>query len=149
MRAACVGVGNVFNQSIDSSINLTPKHSQRHTQTNVYLTSGHPVTQSILHKKLTIPSILTINPSGWKLMLLKNYGDLARWLGCLECCPVHQVCGLDSQIGHVPRLWIQSLVSVCTGGNQSMCLSLFSSVSQINKHNPGWGLKQNNRLNKI
>ena len=32
-------------------------------------------------------------------------------------------CRLDSQPGHMPRLWVQSVVGACVGGNQSMLLS--------------------------
>ena len=40
--------------------------------------------------------------------------------------------------GHIPRLWVWSLVGVCTGGNQLMFLSHISvslclSFSQISK----------------
>ena len=33
-------------------------------------------------------------------------------------------CGCDSHSGHRPRLWVQSPVGACMGGNQSMLLSL-------------------------
>ena len=32
-------------------------------------------------------------------------------------------CGFNSQSGHMPRLWVQSLVGVLMGGNRPMFLS--------------------------
>ena len=52
-------------------------------------------------------------------------------------------CSLDSQSGHIPRLWIQSLVRAHMGGNRSMFLSLPLPLSlKINKHIFRWELKK-------
>ena len=62
-------------------------------------------------------------------------GWVAQLLGASSHTP--KGCGLDSQSGHIHRLWDQSLVGVHTEGNQSMFLShidlsLTSSVFKIN-----------------
>ena len=71
---------------------------------------------------------------------LKNYRKkpLLVWLSWVERC-----WGFGSQSGHMPGLWIHSLVGARMGGNQSaflshisacLSLSLPSSRSQIYKH---------------
>ena len=62
---------------------------------------------------------------------------LAWWLSWLKHCTIYQKkkkgCGFDFWLGHIPRLRLQSLVGVHTGGDRSMFLTLMF-LSQINKH---------------
>ena len=70
----------------------------------------------------------------------------------LECCPMHQkFAGLISWSGHIPMLQVPSPMEAHMGGSQSMLpslidvslsLSLPFSLSSINKHILGWGLKK-------
>ena len=63
---------------------------------------------------------------------------VAQLVGTLSRTP--KGWGFDSWSGHIPKLWVQYLVMVRMGGNQlmflslSLCLSLPSSLSKINKH---------------
>ena len=54
-------------------------------------------------------------------------GWVAQLTGASFCAP--KCCVYDSPSGHIPRLQVRSLVRVHTGGNRSMFLSLFLSVS--------------------
>ena len=60
-------------------------------------------------------------------------GQLAQLFGAMSHPP--KGCGFDSQLGHIPRLQIWSLVCVYMGGNQLMFLSLslsfFPSLSLL------------------
>ena len=58
-------------------------------------------------------------------------GWVVKLVGALSCTP--KGCGFDSWSGHIPRLQVWSPVRVCTGGNQSMFLSLppFLSLSKV------------------
>ena len=73
-------------------------------------------------------------------------GQVAQLVGA--SCYTPKGCGLDSQSGNTPGLWVSSQVGSCMGGNQSMFLSLFlsspfHSLSQINKRIYSWELKKN------
>ena len=64
-------------------------------------------------------------------------GWVAALAGALSHTP--KGCGFDSQSGHMPRLWVRSLVGACTGGTHTdvslyLLLSLSSFLSKINKH---------------
>ena len=48
-------------------------------------------------------------------------------------------CGIDPWSGHIPKLWVRSLVRVPTEGNWSMFLSFSLPLSQINKYILRWG----------
>ena len=79
-----------------------------------------------------------------KCLLLSNHcpdpGQGAQLVGALPHTP--KGCVLDPWSGHIPRLWVWSLVRAHVGGNQLMLLfhvniSLSpspSSLSKINKH---------------
>ena len=47
--------------------------------------------------------------------------SMAQLFGVSSCKPKGH--GFNSQSGHIPRLWVRSLVGAHTGGNQSMFLS--------------------------
>ena len=79
--------------------------------------------------------------------------QVAQFIGALFCMP--KGCRFASQSDHIPRLWVQSRVRACTGGNQRMFLSHFdfslshslslsppSTLSKINKHILRWGLEK-------
>ena len=87
------------------------------------------------------------------------------WYGSVDWVLPWELKGhlFDSQSGHMPGLWVWSLVRGCTGGNWSLFLSHIyvslinvflslapppsSSLSKINKHILEWGLKKE-RLKK-
>ena len=46
---------------------------------------------------------------------------MAQLVGALFCAL--KGCWFDSESGHIPGLWVASLVRVCTGGNKLMFLS--------------------------
>ena len=67
---------------------------------------------------------------------------MAQLVGALSCAPEGR--GLDSQLGHISRLRVQSLVGVYTEGNQLMflyhiniSLSFLSFIFKINKNVSG------------
>ena len=75
------------------------------------------------------------------------------WLSWLGIILQNKRLSIPSQSGHMPGLWVWSLVGVHAGGNWSVflflilmfspCLSLLSPFSKINKHDLGWRLKRN------
>ena len=70
-----------------------------------------------------------------RVMLLLKYaccpGQVVQLIGALVCAPKDH--GFNSQSGHIPTLWIQSLFWAGMGCSWSMFLSLPSSLSKINK----------------
>ena len=81
-------------------------------------------------------------------------GWMAQLVGASSHAP--KCCRFNTESGHIPRLQVQSPVRVHMGGNQLMFLSHISvslslsfslslppflSLSKINKHILGWGLK--------
>ena len=127
----------------------------------IYISHQELLKLSFVHAALYIcwvNSVLSwVSPSYYASFTGENGSTaLARWLSWLECHPAHwKGCGFDSQSGHMPGLWVQSLGGVHTGGNGSMFLSHvnislslpFSLPSSLSKTNLGWGLK-NNELTK-
>ena len=54
-----------------------------------------------------------------KFLIKSIFEPWPMWLGWLEHCPINRkVTGLIPWSGHIPGLWVQSLVGACMGGNE-------------------------------
>ena len=63
----------------------------------------------------------------------KSPGPVAQLVGVSSHAP--KGCGFNSRSGHIPRVWVWSLVGAHSGGSQacfSLCLSLLLSLKAIN-----------------
>ena len=64
-----------------------------------------------------------------KRNLFLGPGCMAQLVGALFCAPGGRQ--FDSWSGHMPRLWVRSMIGVHAGGNQPMFLSLSLSLEKL------------------